>query len=165
MKSYPIKPGSLAMIAVTVLMLTPGTVLGQRGGSASSDEPPETVEQAQPAPQAMQCGQRMQAGVRLTERAQLERMREHMIAGMRRMAVRMTAVQNRIQALDRGEPDSAPPVEMGQMGQMGRMGQGMRAAGQQGNGMQMRDGSGMKCMREQAAARPGEDAGAGDTDR
>lgn len=146
MNNYLMRPGSLVAIAAAVLMLTPGTVFGQRGTSSSAEEAPETVEQAQPAPQAMRRGQMQggqrgqmqgrQGGAQLTEREQLEQMREHMISGMRRMAVRMTAVQNRIQALDRGEPDSAPPVEMGH---------GMRAGGGQGMQMQgMRGGNGMQ---------------------
>ena len=156
MNSYLTRPGALAAIAAAALALAPGTAFGQRGASSSPAAPAETVEQAQPAPQAMQrgqmrgaqrdqmqrartgdmsCGQKgearagremqggkgmggqgMKDGAQLTERERLEQMREHMIAGMRRMAVRMTAVQNRILALDRGEPDSAPPVEMGRMG-------------------------------------------------
>lgn len=144
MKNCLMRPGSLAALAAAVLMLTPATVFGQRGTSSNGDEAPAAVEQAQPAPQAMRRGQGMhgkQDGVQLTERERLERMREHMISGMRRMAVRMTAVQKRIQALDRGEPDSAPPVEMGQMGRGMRGGnqQGMEMQGmQRGNGMQQR---------------------------
>jgi len=75
----------------------------------------------------------------LTERERLEQMREHMVDGMRRMAVRMDAVQKRIAAIDRGEPDAAPlPEDMGQgMGQS----QGMRA----------RDGSAPDCPNMPAA--------------
>lgn len=98
----------------------------------------------------------------LTERERLEQMREHMVDGMRRMAVRMDAVQKRIAAIDRGEPDAAPLPEgmgMGQ-GMMGQrrghaMGQGQRM-GQQGQGMRARDGSGPDCPNMQ----PAEDAAA-----
>ena len=146
MKSDLMAPGSLAAIAAAMLILHPGTAFGQRGTTSSAETPPETVEQAQPAPQSMQRGQMqgqcqmqgqgmqgrsMLARDQLTELERLERMREHMISGMRRMAVRMTAVQNRIQALERGEPEAAPPVEMGQMGR------GMQMEGmQRGNCMQ-----------------------------
>ena len=157
MKDYLMRSGSLAAIAAAALVLAPGTAFGQRGASSNLDDSPETVEQAQPAPHLMQHGQMkkgqhgqmqrgrgMQAGAQLTERERLEKMRENMIAGMRRMAVRMTAIQNRILALDRGEPDAAPPVEMG------RMGRGMQMEDmQRGNGMQMRDGGGMDCKRAQ----------------
>ena len=123
MSSYLTRPGSLVAIVAAALVLVPGPAFGQRGASSNPSPPADAVEQSQPAPQALQ------AGARMTERERLERMREHMISGMRRMAVRMTAVQERILALDRGEPDSAPPVEMGRMGE----------------GMQMRDGTGAAC--------------------
>ncbi len=55
--------------------------------------------------------QGMRTGADLTERERLERMRQHMVAGMRRMATRLAAVQDRILALDRGDPDAAPPVD------------------------------------------------------
>ena len=97
----------------------------------------------------------------LTERERLEQMREHMVDGMRRMAFRMDAVQKRIAAIDRGEPDAAPLPEGMGMGQ-GMMGQGQgHAMGQgqrmgQGQGMRARDGSGPDCPNMQ----PAEDAAA-----
>lgn len=120
----------MAAAAAAVFALAPTTALGQRGTSSGAAEP--TAELAadhptavDPSPRTMQRCQMqrgrmrgMQAGSELTEQERLERMREHMVAGMRRMAVRMTAVQNRIRALERSEPDSAPPVEMGR-GMMG----------------------------------------------
>lgn len=100
---------------------------------------------------AAPSGQRlqgMQAAAQLTERERLEQMREHMVGGMRRMATRLAAVQQRILALDRGEPDSAPPVEMGR----GMRSGGGRGMPMQGQGMQMRDGSGPGCVRSQPPA-------------
>ena len=95
----------------------------------------------------------------LTERERLEQMREHMVDGMRRMAVRMDAVQARIAAIDRGEPDAAPMPESMGMGMGQGMGQGMgmgqgHAMGQgrgMGQGMKASDGSGPGCPNMPAA--------------
>lgn len=90
----------------------------------------------------------------LTERERLEQMREHMVDGMRRMAVRMDAVEKRIAAIDRGEPDAAPLPEG--MGRGMVQGQGMGHAMGQGQGMRARDGSAPACPNMQ----PAEDAAA-----
>ncbi len=121
----------LAFVAGAAVALTPSQVFAQQG----------------------QMQGQMQGQVQdLTERERLEQMREHMVDGMRRMAVRMDAVQKRIAAIDRGEPDAAPlPEGMGQgMGQ----GQGMGHA--MGQGMRARDGSAPDCPNMQ----PAEDAAA-----
>jgi hypothetical protein len=116
----------LGLAAVTAVALTPTNLLAQRG---SSDRPIESE-----AEQTMRQQVEMQGQMHdLPERERLEQMRSHMVEGMRRMAVRMDAIEKRIAAIDRGEPGGAPMPGMG-MG-MG-MGQG------QGQGMRARDGSG-----------------------
>jgi len=94
-----------------------------------------------------------QSGEPLAERERLEQMREHMVSGMRRMAVRMAAIQDRLAALERGDA-GAPPVpggamgcQHGQDGEMNAGGQGMgRGTGQahQCQGMQQGQGQGMQ---------------------
>lgn len=83
----------------------------------------------------------------LTERERLEQMQEHVVEGMRRMAARIDAIQKRIAAIDRGEPDAAPmPEGMGMgMGQGHGMGQGQGMGMGQAHGMRARGGSGPAC--------------------
>jgi len=132
-------------------------VLGIVAGAAIALTPTHTS--AQQGQARMQGQMEMQGQMQdLTERERLERMREHMVDGMRRMAVGMDAVQKRIAAIDRGEPDAAPPVE-GMMGMgMGRghaMGQGQAMGHGQGQGMgqgqRARDGSAPGCPNMQPA--------------
>lgn len=116
------------------------------------------------AQQGQMQGQMQEQMQDLTERERLEQMREHMVDGMRRMAVRMDAVQKRIAAIDRGEPDSAPLPEgmgMGQgmgQGQGHAMGQGQGQKMGQGQGMRARDGSAPDCPNMQPAEAETEDA-------
>lgn len=175
MRGHVTKPGSLAAIVATVLMFTPGVAFGQDEASSADEADSPEAAVVQPAPPSAQAdqmrrgqmqgqqgrGQGMQAGARLTERERLEQMREHMVAGMRRMATRLAAVQQRILALDRGEPDSAPPVEMGR-GMRSGGGQGMQM---QGQGMQMRDGSGPGCVQSQPPTGDDGDASSEGSDR
>ena len=128
----------LAFVAGAAVALTPGQVFAQQMQGQMDEH-----EQMQD----------------LTERERLEQMRERMVDGMRRMAVRMDAVQKRIAAIDRGEPDAAPLPEgmgmgMGQgMGEGQGKGQGMREghAMGDGQGMRARDGSGPPCPNMQPA--------------
>lgn len=119
--------------------------------------------------EAMRRGPGMpQSGESKTERERLEQMREHMVSGMRRMAVRMAAVQDRLAALERGD-ESAPPVEGGgmgcacgqgmgmQQGQGMQQGMGMQQGRGQGQGMQVRDGTGPGCQAAPPANQSGGD--------
>ena len=121
------------MIAAAVLLLaTPMTGLAQGRGAAPAAD-------AAPAPELA------------AEQARLEQMRDHMVERMRHMSTRMWAVQKRLEAIERGDLASAPPLPdcpcgegMGGGNGMGGM-NGMGGPGAGMGGMKARDGTGPGC--------------------
>lgn len=165
----------ISLAAALALMLTPATALAQRGTSPSGESataetsmPPsascpmdgtcrmeQTGQRGQPmGMQRGQTGQRgqamgMQGGASASpanERQRLEQMQARMVEHMRRMAFHMTAIQERLEAIDRGEDPPPMPAMGGMGGGMGRMGGNGRAAQSgQGRGMRLMEGSGAGC--------------------
>lgn len=163
---------SMSLAAALALALTPATGLAQRGTSPSQDVsataemsmPPSAscsmdgacrMEQTGRRGQAMGMQGGMQGGASASpanERQRLEQMQARMVERMRRMAFHMTAIQERLEAIDRGE-DLPPMPAMGEMdGGMRRMGgNGQAARSGQGRGMRPMDGSGAGCQAGGAA--------------